>query len=168
MMVNEFPPANYTITLGELLSNGMIDFSHEMWDFQYYDMEQRDRIYSKIKDRHYYSEISCVPVGKWRHFLIDALNKRAPKANLLYNYLDKTDGLTTGDNENKLNRLVYSDFPQTQLAANQDFATSAHDFEEEIKRQLNSKDLLDIWDNFENPDEYLVAGVRTLFIPLLN
>ena len=168
MMMKEFPPASYTISLGECIANGLIDFSNDIWDFQYYNVEQRDRIYGKLTDRYYYAEIACIPVGKWRHFLLDALNKRAPKANLMYDFMDNTDGLKAGGKEHKLNRLVYSDFPQTQLAANQDFATSAHDFEEEIDKTLDARDLIDIWDKFDNPDEYILYGVRTLFIPLLN
>lgn len=168
MMAREFPPANYTITLGEVLSNGLVDFSLDIWDFQYYNTDQRDRIYNKITDRYYYAEIACVPVGKWRHFLLDALNKRAPKANLLYEFMDNTDNLQAGDKEHKLNRLVFSDFPQTALAANQDFATNSHDFEEQIDKALGSNELMDIWEKWRNPDDYLVDGIKSCFIPLLN
>ena len=52
MMRSLHAPAAYTVTLGELVNNGLVDFSGCEWDFESYNTEQRDRIYKKILDRY--------------------------------------------------------------------------------------------------------------------
>lgn len=168
MMANLYPPAKYTITLGELITAGLVDFESSIYDFQSFNESQRGRIFAKIQDRYWTAELAILPIGKWAHFLRAELNRRAPKANMLYKILDDTDRLTRGGSEHKQNRLVFSDFPQTQLSGKQDYATNANDFEEIIDRTANPEEIMRAFDGYFDPDEYLVLGVRSCFIPLLN
>ena len=168
MMNSLYSPAKYTITLGELVASGLINFSDKIWDFQSYNQEQRDRIYSKIKDRYFLAEISNTPIGAWAHVLRAELNKRAPKANMMYRILEASQNFTKGGEEHKLNRLVFSDFPQNQLSGNQDYATNANDFEEQIDRASTPIEMMQAMEGYFDPDEYLVYGVRACFIPILN
>ena len=92
MMANLFEPAKYTITLGELLSSGLIDWKEPLFDFEIFNSEQRERIYNKISDRYWLAEIALTPIGAWAHVLVSELNKRAPKANMMYQILAETDG----------------------------------------------------------------------------
>ena len=168
MMGNLYPPAANTITLGELITAGLIDFTLPLYDFQSYNDEQRDRIYQKVTDRYWLLELAITPVGAWAHVLRAELNKRAPKANLMYKILDSSEGFTKGGAEHKLNRLVFSDFPQTMLSNSQDYATNANDFEEQIDSAATPEEMMRALDSYFNPDEYLVNGVRACFSTLLN
>ena len=98
--------------------------------------------------------------------MLDALNKRAPRANEMYRIID--NGLDEGAEDNKLSRHVYSDFPQTMLSGTQDFASDANDYQERSRHTPSALEQLDALDKYFNPDEYLLSGIRSLFIPLLN
>lgn len=166
MMRSLHAPAAYTVTLGELVNNGLVDFSGCEWDFESYNTEQRDRIYKKILDRYHDAEIATTPLGSWKRYMLDALNKRAPRANEMYRIID--NGLDEGAEDNKLSRHVYSDFPQTMLSGTQDFASDANDYQERSRHTPSALEQLDALDKYFNPDEYLLSGIRSLFIPLLN
>ena len=168
MMSNLHGPAKYTITLGELITSGLLDFESETFDFESYNDEQRARIFKKITDRYYLAELSVTPVGAWAHVLVAELNKRSPKANMMYKILDYTDDFTKGGGEHKQNRLVFSDFPQNQLSGNQDYATNANDFEEIIDRTNSADEIMRAFGGYFDPDEYLVFGVRSCFLPILS
>ena len=168
MMSNLYGPAKYTISLAELVTSGLLDFENPIFDFESFDDDQRARIYAKITDRYWLAEISNMPVGAWAHVLVSELNKRAPKANMMYRIIKETDGLTKGGGEHKHNRLVFSDFPQNQLSGNQDYATNANDFEERIDRANSAEEIMRAFEGYFDPDEYLVYGVRSCFIPLVS
>lgn len=168
MSTSMFPPAKYTISLGELVTSELLDWEDPLFNFQSFDDEQRGRIYSKITDRYWLAEVAIMPIGAWAHVLVSELNKRAPKANMMYQILAETDNLTKGGGEHKLNRLVFSDFPQNQLSGNQDYATNANDFEERIDRANSAEEIMRAFEGYFDPDEYLVYGVRSCFIPLVS
>ena len=164
-----FGPAKYTITLGELVTSKLLDWESPIFNFESFDDEQRGRIFSKITDRYWLQEISTMPIGAWAHVLVAELNKRAPKANIMYRILRETDSFTSGGGEKKKNRLVFSDFPQNQLSGNQDYATNANSFTESIDRLNGAEEMMRAFNNgYFDPDEYLVLGVRSCFIPILS
>lgn len=74
----------FTIQLGELIADGVIDFSAPEWDFDYFSVEQRNRLYRKIENRFFWREIGVLPVLRWRMELLRKLNEIMPKYKYLY------------------------------------------------------------------------------------
>ena len=120
-----------SITLRELIEEGIIDFSSHEWDFDAYDPVQRNRFWRKFEDRYYFREIGLLPYAKWKKRLIGQLNEIMPKYKWLYKaYDDGIDPLQIGSEYNK-SRNIDSDYPQTMLSGNQDYASFGRDFEHE-------------------------------------
>ena len=120
-----------SISLGELVDYGFIDFSSEKYDFDSYNDEQRNRFWEKFLARFRFRDISITPPEKWRLRLIAVLNEVMPKYKFLYKALeDGKTPLMAGDEYHK-RREIRSDFPQTQLSGNEDYASEGTDLEYE-------------------------------------
>lgn len=123
--------AAVSLTLRELIEEGIVDFSSEEWDFDSYDDEQRNRFWQKFEDRYYFREIGLIPYAKWKKRLLGKLNEIMPKYKWLYKALaDGIDPLQIGSEYNK-SRNIDSDYPQTMLSGRSDYASYGRDFEHE-------------------------------------
>lgn len=120
--------ANITIQLGELIEAGFDWGRNEYFKDPSFSEKNRTRLNQKIEDRYYYREICEVPPGKFRHFLIRKLNEILPKYNEIYKIID-ADMLKVlrKETSNRKYRNVYSEYPQSQLNGNADYATNAND-----------------------------------------
>ena len=78
----------YTIQLCELINDGWIDFSSEEWDFDDYNVEQRNRLWKKFTRRFYYREIGILPPGRWKWELLRKLDEIMPKYKPIYEMLE--------------------------------------------------------------------------------
>lgn len=124
-----------TIQLGELIESGVIDFSDESFDFDSYDDEQRDRLYRMLQEHYYWREIGVLPVLRWKRELVRKLNELMQKYRWLYQAeAEGIDPLQESGEYGK-RRDVFSDFPQTLLGGNQDYASNGTDNEFETIRQ---------------------------------
>ena len=63
--------AVYTIQLGELIENGLFDWSSEVldWSSAAYTTEQYSRVCEYFKQRFYWREISVIPYLEWAQML---------------------------------------------------------------------------------------------------
>lgn len=160
--------AVFTIQLGELVEDGIIDFSDASFDFDAYDEEQRDRIYRKLLERHRYSEVSVVPVLRWKQGVVARLNEVMPKYKPLYKALaDGTTILSVGDEYHKEGN-IYSDFPQTALApTNQDYARDGRFTEWERVRDGDFiEKAAQIADIYSDVDVMILKELDKFFMPL--
>lgn len=160
--------AVFTVQLGELMEDGIVDFSDASWDFDAYDAEQRDRIYSKLTERHRYSEISMIPMLRWKQGVLARLNEIMPKYKPLYQALkDGTSVLSVGD-EYRKERTIYQDFPQTALApTNQDYARDGRDTEWEHVRDGDFiEKASQIEDIYNDVDVMILKELDKFFMPL--
>ena len=124
-----------TIQLGELVESNVVDFSDPTWDFDSYDDPQRDRLYKMVQDHYYWREIGVLPVLRWQRELVRKLNELMPKYKWLYQAEeDGIDPLQVSGEYGK-RRDIFSDFPQTLLSHNQDYASNGTDNEFETVRQ---------------------------------
>lgn len=128
--------ATYSIQLCELINYGGIDFDSEEWDFDSYerfegDREQRDRHWKKFKRRFYFREIGLTNPGEWRWEVLRKLDEIMPKYKPLFKMLDEGQNILQHYGEYGKSRNVFSDFPQTLLGDNQDYASNATDRESE-------------------------------------
>ena len=156
-----------SLVLGELIEKGAIDFSSPEWDFDYYDREQRDRLYEKLEGRYYFRSISIVPPARWRKRLLAHLNELMAKYRWAYKALaDGVDPLQVSDRYRKY-RNIDSDFPQTILSKNQDYASYGTDFEEEELMQGDWLEFLQKLKSAKGVDEMILDELDGLFSSLI-
>lgn len=119
-----------TITLGELLVPGGIDWTSDEWSWREnaYDDTQYARCCRKIENRYYDREIGVLPAGRWKRHFLRLIDEIMPTLKPLYAAVDGNPGVMLSDMDtwHKM-RTVFSDFPATQLAENQDYASNATD-----------------------------------------
>lgn len=134
--------AVYTVQLIELIHDGLIDFTDGTWNttiygasIDWYSDEQRDRFWDKFKNFYLYREIGELPYLRWKTDVLTRAYLLMPKYKLLYEVLDNVDDLLkTGDEYGKL-RYINSEFPQTLLSGNSDYASDGTDKEHELIKE---------------------------------
>lgn len=126
--------AVFTIQMGELIHDGLIDFNDGTWDtqlngapIQWYNEEQKKRLYTKMEQYYFYREIGELPYLKWKGNLLAKIALLMPKYNLIYKTLDTGVDPIQESNEYGKSRSIYSDFPQTMLSDNEDYASTGND-----------------------------------------
>lgn len=143
--------ANFSITYGELLSEGLIDWDSEEWQWNAYDDEQRTRITTEMNRKFYYYEINAFPFRRWKMNFLQALEETQRKFNFWYKSKDELNPVYTANKWYK-DRTVNSDFPQTYLSnSNSDYVSSGTDSEREeieisdaINKVKQMKDFTDV------------------------
>ena len=132
-----------TITLGELLVPGGIDWTTPQWSWRddAYDDTQYARCCEKIENRYYDRELGVMPPGRWRRHLLRLIAEIMPVLKPLYELANGNPGIFMADNDTwHKTRTVFSDFPVTQLASGQDYASNATDMEYETVTNGNYMD----------------------------
>ena len=156
-----------SLVLGELIEDGVIDFSSELWNFDSFNQEQRDRIYRKLEARFRYRSIGIIPFQRWRRRLLATMNEQMAKLKWAYQALeDGTDPMQAGSRYRKY-RNIDSDFPQTLLSQNQDYASYGTDFEEEEIMQKAWLEFLAQLKDASGVDEILLDALEPLFSSLI-
>lgn len=130
--------AVFSIQLCELINGGWIDFDDTSWDFDCYeregienDREQRDRLWKKFMRRFYWREIGIIPPGQWKWEVLRKLDEIMPKYKPLYRALDNGQDILQHAGNYGKSRDIYSEFPQTMLGENEDYASTGNDREHE-------------------------------------
>lgn len=132
-----------TITLGELLVPGGIDWTSPQWSWRddAYDDTQYSRCCAKIENRYYDRELGVMPPGRWRRHLLRLIAEIMPVLKPLYELANGNPGIFMSDADTwHKTRTVFSDFPATQLAGGQDYASNATDMEYETVTNGNYMD----------------------------
>lgn len=132
-----------TITLGELLVPGGIDWTTPQWSWRddAYDDTQYARCCEKIENRYYDRELGVMPPGRWRRHLLRLIAEIMPVLKPLYELANGNPGIFMTDTDTwHKTRTVFSDFPATQLAGGQDYASNATDMEYETVTNGNYMD----------------------------
>lgn len=117
-----------TIRFGEIMDD------HPSWRTNYYPAfpeVHRTRLNQKIEDRYFYREISHegggMP-GVFFHFLKRKLNEVLPQYMKIYALEDSGDINVLRTETTKVkSRSIYSDYPQTALSGDADYATNSND-----------------------------------------
>lgn len=155
--------ATYSVQLCELMNSGGIgfDLSEEEWD--YYNEEQRDRLWKKFQRRFFYREIGILPPGRWRWELLRKLDEIMPKYKPLYEMLDNGQNILQHYGEYGKSRNVFSDFPQTLLSGNQDYASNATDRENEEIYLGDWMEQLGKIRDYDDVDVLILKELETMF-----
>lgn len=160
-----------TITLGELLVPGGIDWTSPQWSWrdEAYDDTQYSRCCAKIENRYYDREIGVMPPGRWRRHLLRLIAEIMPVLKPLYELATGNPGIfmTDADTWHKT-RTVFSDFPATQLAAGQDYASNATDMQYETVTNGNYMDKVKAirQGDYVDIDVLLLEHLEECFSPL--
>lgn len=155
--------AAYTIQLCELINDGWIDFTSTDWDFDCYDIEQRNRLWNKFKRRYYYREIGILPPGRWKWELLRKLDEIMPKYKPLYKMLEEGQNILQHYGEYGKSRNIYSDFPQTMLGGNEDYASNGTDKEHEEIYLGDWIEQLEKIKNYDDVDVMILKELETMF-----
>lgn len=157
-----------TIQLCELIDAGFFDLTRADWDFgPKYSAAQHAQLCQKITNHYYYREIALIPPGIWKREFLRKMNEIMPKYMILYKVAG--DGVQIGtEGEYYKSRNVFSDFPQTALAGNnQDYASTGNDTEYERIRQLDPLELAARLQTFDDVDLMIVKEIEPLFSCML-
>lgn len=153
----------YTIQLCELINDGWIDFKSSDWDFDYYDLEQRNRLWKKFERRFYYREIGILPPGRWKWELLRKLDEIMPKYKPLYKMLEEGQNILQHYGEYGKSRNIFSDFPQTMLGGNEDYASNGTDREHEEIYLGDWIDQLEKIKHYDDIDVMILKELETMF-----
>lgn len=164
---NEFH-AKYSITFGQLIDEGYIDWNDGTWDFPKYSDAQDVQLKQKIIDHYYLRELALFPPAAWKHEFLRKMREIMPKYILLYKVLDESPQLVGASSDYYKSRNIYSDFPQTSLnGENGDYASTGNDMEYERIRQLDILDLAERLKSYDDVDLMVVLELESLFSSLL-
>ena len=161
-----------TYTFGELLDvPGGVDWNNAAWSWRdiAYDDTQYMRCCKKIENRFYDRELGVLPASRWKRHFLRLIAEIMPTLKPLYAAVDGNSGVMLSDMDtwHKM-RTVFSDFPATQLAENQDYASNATDNQYET---IANGDFMDKVNRIRNGDYVdidvlLLEHLETCFSPL--
>lgn len=153
----------YSIQLCELINDGWIDFNSSDWDFDSYNDEQRNRLWKKFERRFYWREIGILPPGRWKWELLRKLDEIMPKYKPLYKMLEEGQNILQHYGEYGKSRNIYSDFPQTMLGGNEDYASNGTDREHEEIYLGDWIDQLEKIKHYDDIDVMILKELETMF-----
>lgn len=160
-----------TITLGELLVPGGIDWTSPQWSWRddAYDDTQYSRCCTKIENRYYDRELGVMPPGRWRRHLLRLIAEIMPVLKPLYELAAGNPGIFMSDADTwHKTRTIFSDFPATQLVTGQDYASNATDMEYETVTNGNYMDKVKAirQGDYVDIDVLLLEHLNACFSPL--
>ena len=153
-----------TVTLGELITDKWVDWTDPSWHWDSYNDEQYTRVCEKFNNHFWDREIGVLPPGSWKREVLRKFNEIMPKYKLVYQALENgVDILQDSDTYGK-NRNVFSDFPATQIAPqNQDYASNATDNQFETIVQGNFLKKMEKIKDYNDIDLMIINDMDSLF-----
>lgn len=162
--------AVYTIQLGELIEDGVFDWSKPMldWSEAAIDETQYKRVCDYFNDRFYYREISMEPFKVWANYLRRKLvYELMPKYKPLYERIAEGVNPLANSNEYYKNRTIESAYPETLLSENADYITDGKDEEfQRIKEGDYVESTAKFAEMYKGIDEMMLDELEPLFISL--
>lgn len=160
-----------TITLGELLTGGGVDWTQPEWSWRddAYNDAQYARCCRKIENRYYDRELGVMPPSRWRRHLMRLISEFMPVLKPLYELADGNSGMFLADTDTwHKTRTVFSDFPATQLQTDQDYANNATDTQYETITNGNFIDKIKAirQGDYVDVDVLLLEHLEECFSPL--
>lgn len=133
----DFPEVNtderydyMTITLGEWHDLGFYKpLEDDSWRFDSYSDEQYTRLCTKFLNRFYDREVSITAPSRWKRAYLRKLNEIMPKYKLLYARVEQGLNPLQESRDREKSRDIFSDFPETMLSGNSDYASTGNDRE---------------------------------------
>lgn len=124
-----------TVTLGEWYEMGFFRPLEDDWAFDAYSAEQRTRLCDKFLRRYYYREVGITTPARWKAAYLRKLDEIMPKYKILYERVEQGINPMQAGRERSKSRDIFSDFPETMLSGNSDYASSGTDRESDTVRE---------------------------------
>lgn len=162
--------AVYTIQLGELVESGVFDWSKPFldWSGYAYDEDTYNRLCSYIVARYYWYEISIPNVKEWMQQFITCIRyELCPKYNRFYSAFGSFNPLQDWDEYGK-DRTIGSDFPETLLSGNSDYASTGKDNEYEHVRLGSPLDKMEQLKTFRDIDAMFADDLKRFFVSMFS
>lgn len=139
----DFPEVNtderydyMTITLGEWHELGFYrPLEDGSWRFDAYSDGQYARLCAKFLNRFYDREVSITVPNRWKRAYLRKLNEIMPKYKLLYARVEQGLNPLQESRDREKSRDIFSDFPETMLSGNSDYASTGNDREADTLRE---------------------------------
>ena len=132
-----------TITLGEWHELGFYrPLEDDSGRFDAYGDEQYTRLCTKFLNRFYDREVSNTVPNRWKRAYLRKLNEIMPKYKLLYERVEQGVNPLQESRDREKSRDIFSDFPETMLSGNSDYASTGNDRESDVLREGNAAELL--------------------------
>lgn len=162
-----------TVQLGELIDGQWFNWKEEDgWVWDYYDLTQKYRLQRKIDNHYFWREIGILPPLHWKTEFLRTLNEIMPKYKYLYDMLadpnfdpfmlwhhwgTRNEDYVRNDKNDRWgkSRDIGSDFPQTMLSGNSDYASTGRDNEYENLADDTRTNDLDIQFNEYKTGDFL-------------
>lgn len=130
-----------TITLGEWHELGFYKpLEDDSWRFDAYSEEQYTRLCTKFLNRFYDREVSITVPGRWKRAYLRKLNEIMPKYRLLYARVEQGLNPLQESRDREKSRDIFSDFPETLLSGNSDYASTGNDREADTMHEGGATD----------------------------
>lgn len=156
-----------TIQICELAECGWFNLANESWDFgPKYSVEQHEKLCKTITEHFWWREICTVPPGIWKQMFIARMNEIMPKYMPIYAMLDSSSDYYQPlgqEGDYFKSRNIYSDFPQTQLAGNQDYASTGNDTESQRIKEMDLLELAERVKNYDDVNRAICNEINDLF-----
>lgn len=131
-----------TITLGEWYEMGFYrPFEDDSWRFDAYSDLQYAQLCRKFLNRFYDREVSIITPSRWKRAYLRKLDEIMPKYKLLYARVEQGVNPFQDGRERSKSRDIFSDFPETMLSGNSDYASTGNDREADVVREGNAANL---------------------------
>lgn len=160
--------ALYTVVLGALIEDGIFSWEKPEldWSSAAYDAKQYARVCAYFIERFKYEEISVLPVKKWFNELHRRLAyELMPKYKPLYDAAAQGVNPFQDSDEWHKRRQITSDYPETLLSANADYASDGVDLEyETIKNGNIAEHVSQFAELYRGIDTLLLDELEVLFI----
>ena len=155
-----------TISLGELLREGVITWEMPEMRWRYFDTEQLSRVTQAIEDRYWDRELGILPVRAWMRRFVGRMNEKMDILYPAYQKVKDANLMQLSDDFFK-GRSVGSAFPATQLKpTTQDYASDASDSETERIIEGNYFQQTQLLKDYIGLDQQLVDYIDPIFSSL--
>lgn len=166
--IHEYHDAS-SVQLGELVQGGWFDLKDkETWNWPQYSDEQDERLRQKILNRFWNRGIGVLPPGLWKRQFLEKMAEIMPKYILMYKALDEVGSTPGNSSEYYKSRNIFSDFPQTQLGGNSDYASTGNDTEYERIRQADVLETLERLQSYRDVEVMILDDLEELFSCLVS
>ena len=166
--MHEFHDAS-SVQLGELVEAGWFDLTDKVtWHWPQYDDAQDARLRDKIVNRFWDRAIGVLPPGLWKRRFIELMNEIMPKYVLMYSVLNEDGNVAGHEGEWYKSRNIFSDFPQTQLGGNSDYASTGNDTEYERIKRADVLDTLERLKDYRDVDVLVLDDLEQMFSCLIS
>lgn len=153
-----------SVEIGELVEVGWFDLSDkETWHWPKFNDEQDNRLRDKIVNRFWNRGLGILPPGLWKRQFIEKMNEIMPKYILMYQAEDYDGSLPGNSSEWYKSRNIFSDFPQTQLSGNSDYASTGNDTEYERIRRADVLEIIERLKDYRDIDLLILEDLNEMF-----